>query len=77
MSLKQMKYAVLSSVILYHFERLLISSTRASLMTLNHDADAMFSHDLIINLRIGTIRQTVGSRELKNIWVAFADSYIE
>ena len=61
MSSKQMKYVVLSLVFLYHFKRLLIPSIRASLMTLNCDADTMFSHNLIINLRIEIVHQMVGS----------------
>jgi hypothetical protein len=38
---------------------------------------AMFSHVLIKNSRTGIVRQTVGSRELENVWVALAGSYTE
>lgn len=62
-----MKYALLSSVFLYHFEGLLIPLTRASLTMLNHDAKAISLHNLIINSRIGIVYQMVGSQKLKNV----------
>jgi len=36
---------------------------------------AMFSHVLIKNSRTGIVRQTVGSPELKKVWLALTGSY--
>ena len=74
---KQMKYAALSSVFLYHLAGLSKPSIRASCTMLYRGVAAMFSHVLIKNSRTGIVRQTVGSRELENIWVALAGSYRE